>query len=224
MSDALLEAVRARDLAKVRAVLAGDPDAARAASPDGTSLVCLAVYQGQPEIAETVAAAKGYLDVFEAAALGRTARLRELIEDDRAQLRAVAPDGFFPLGLAAYFKHQDAVRLLLDMGADVHQAASNPTKVTALHAAVSSGQLEIVRWLVEAGADVNARQQIDYTPLMGAAANARLEILDLLLAHGADPSLKTTEGRTAADLAREHGHGEVADRLDALTTKRSGSQ
>ena len=42
--------------------------------------------------------------------------------------------------------------------------------LAALHAAVASNQPEIVRWLVEAGADVNARQQLDYTPLMGAAA------------------------------------------------------
>jgi uncharacterized protein len=224
MSAALIEAIRAKDLAKVRTVLAEDPGAARGTGPDGTSLVCLAVYHGQPDIAETVAAAKGDLDVFEAAALGRVARLRALIEDDRSQLRAVAPDGFFPLGLAAYFAQQEAVRLLLDMGADVHQTASNPTKVTALHAAVAADQPQIVRWLVEAGADVNARQQIDYTPLMGAAANARLEILDLLLAHGADPALETTESKTAAALAREHGHGEIADRLDALAARRPGSE
>lgn len=224
MSAALTDAIRAKDAAKARAVLADDPAAANGAAPDGTSLVCLAVYYGQPEIAETIAAVKESLDVFEAAVLGRTVRLRELIEDDRAQLRAVAADGFFPLGLAAYFKQQEAVRLLLDMGADVHQTAANPTKVTALHAAVSAGQQQIAQWLVEAGADINARQQLDYTPLMGAAANARLEILDLLLAHGADPSLKTTEGKSAADLARGHGHGDIADRLDALTAKRSGPQ
>ena len=216
MSAALIDVIKAKDAAKAREVLAGDPAAARGTAPDGTSLVCLAVYYGQPEIAEMVAAAKGDLDVFEAAALGRTVRLRELIEDDRSQLRAVAPDGFFPLGLAAYFRHQDAVRLLLDMGADVHQTASNPTKVTALHAAVAADHAQIAQWLVEAGADVDARQQIDFTPLMGAAANARMEILELLLAHGADPSLKTTEGKTAADLAREHGRGDIADRLDAL--------
>jgi uncharacterized protein len=222
MSEALVEAIRAKDAAKARAVLAEDPDAARGAAPDGTSLVCMAVYYGQPEIAETIAAVKDSLDVFEAAVLGRTVRLRGIIEDDRSQLRAVAPDGFFPLGLAAYFRQQEAVRLLLDMGADVHQTASNPTKVTALHAAVAGDHPEIVRWLLEAGADVNARQQIDYTPLMGAAANARMEIFELLLAHGADPSMKTTEGKTAADLAREHGHGDIAGRLDAVAAKRAG--
>ncbi len=213
MSAALIEAIKTKDVAAARAVLAADPASARGTSPEGASLVCLAVYYGQAAIAEAIAGAKGDLDVFEAACLGRTTRLRELIEADRSQLRAVAGDGFYPLGLAAYFKQQDAVRLLLDMGADVHQVAGNAAKVTALHAAVSANQTQIVEWLLDAGADVNARQQMDYTPLMGAAANARVEIIDLLLARGADRAMKTTDGKTAADLAREHGHAEVADRL-----------
>ena len=211
----LIDAIKAKDLDAAKAALAADPASARVASADGASPVCLAVYYGQREIAEAIAAVKGDLDVFEAATLGRTARLRELIEEDRSRLRAYAADGFYPLGLAAYFKHPDTVRMLLELGADVHQAANNPAKVQALHAAVSSNQPQIVRWLIEAGADVNARQQMDYTPLMGAAANARLDILEMLLAHGADPSLKTTDGKTAAQLAREHGHEEVAMRLEA---------
>lgn len=211
--NALIAAIKAKDLDAARAALGADPESAGRATPEGTSPICLAIYYGQPDIAEAIAAVKGSLDVFEAAVLGRTARLRELIEADRSQLTAVAADGFYPLGLAAYFKRPEAVRVLLDLGADVHQAAANATKVTALHAAVSSNQTQIVQWLVEAGADVNARQQIDYTPLMGAAANARVEILDLLLAHGADPSIKTTDGKSAADLAREHGHDAIAARL-----------
>lgn len=212
--NALITAIKAKDLDAARAALGADPESAGRATPEGTSPICLAIYYGQPDIAEAIAAVKGSLDVFEAAVLGRTARLRELIAADRSQLTAVAADGFYPLGLAAYFKHPDAVRVLLDLGADVHQAAANATKVTALHAAVSSNQTQIVQWLVEAGADVNARQQIDYTPLMGAAANARVEILDILLAHGADPSMKTTDGKSAADLAREHGHDAIAARLE----------
>ena len=212
----LIDAIRKKDLAAAQAALSADPSCARVPSAEGTSPVCLAVYHGQIEIAEAIAAAKGDLDVFEAAALGRTARVRALIEDDRSRIRAYAADGFYPLGLAAYFKHRDTVRLLLDLGADVHQAAANGAKVTALHAAVSSNQPEIARWLIDAGADVNARQQMDYTPLMGAAANARLDMIDMLLAHGADPAMKTTDGKSAADLAREHGHAEIAARLDAL--------
>ena len=212
----LTDAIKAKDLDAVRAAIAADPEAVRAASEGGPSPVCLAVYYGQAEIAEAVAAAKGNLDIFEAAALGRLDRVREILDASPSALGAVAGDGFHPLGLAAYFKQPPVVRLLLDRGADPNQAAANAAKVTALHAAVSSSQTDIARWLLDAGADVNARQQMDYTPLMGAAANARLDLMDLLLARGADPALATTDGKTAADLAREHGHEEVARRLDAL--------
>ena len=209
----LLDAIKARDLAAARDTLAADPSSAHGTSPDGTSLVCLAGYYGQPEIAEAIATAKGDLDIFEAAVLGRVDRLRELLDADPALLNAYAADGFYPLGLAAYFKQAAAVRLLLDRGADPNQAARNAAHVTALHAAVSSDQLKMVEWLLDAGADVNARQQSDYTPLMGAAANARTAIMELLLARGADAAMRTTEGRTAADLAREHGHDTIAVRL-----------
>jgi len=209
----LIDAITAKDTAAALAALEQDPAAARRPAADGTSPVCLAVYYGLREIAEAAAAAKGDLDVFEAACLGRVERLRELVAGDPSLATAWAADGFYPLGLAAYFQHPAAVRLLLDLGADVHQAAANPARVTALHAAVSANQPGIVEWLLDAGADPNARQQMDYTPLMGAAANARLDILDLLLARGADRAARTSDGKTAADLAREHGHIAVADRL-----------
>ena len=210
----LTDAIKARDLDAARAALAADPASAGSTPSGGPSPICLAVYHRQPEIAEAIAASKGDLDIFEAAVLGRADRVTALLDADPSIIHAVAGDGFPALGLAAYFKQPAVVRLLLDRGADPNQAAANAAKVAALHAAVSSNQVQIARWLLDAGADVNARQQMDYTPLMGAAANARAELLDLLLARGANPALVTTEGKTAADLAREHGHDEVARRLE----------
>ncbi|MEX2272231.1 MAG: ankyrin repeat domain-containing protein [Vicinamibacterales bacterium] len=222
MATALIDAIKAKDVDAARAARAADPASAGVATPDGTSPVCLAVYYGQPEIAEAIAAAKGDLDTFEAAVLGRVDRIAALLDADPGQANALARDGFPALGLAAYFKHPSAVRLLLDRGADPNQAAANAAKVTALHAAVSSNQPRIVEWLLEAGADVNARQQMDYTPLMGAAANARLDIMAMLLSRGADPTLKTTDGKTAADLAREHGHEEIARDLEQPAAEGQG--
>ena len=211
----LTDAIKAKDLAAARAALTADPASAADAAPGAPSPICLAIYYGQLEIAEAIAGVKGDLDIFEAAALGRADRVRVLLDGDASAAGALAGDGFHALGLAAYFKQPAIVRLLLDRGADPNQAAGNAAKVTALHAAVSSNQLQAAEWLLDAGADVNARQQMDYTPLMGAAANARAELLDLLLARGADPARSTTEGKTAADLAREHGHEDVARRLEA---------
>lgn len=209
----LIDAITAKDLDAARAALAADPASASVPSSQGTSPLCLAVYHGQPGIAAAIADAKGDLDIFEAAVLGQVDRVRALVEADPASMHAVAGDGFHPLGLAAYFKQPDVVRLLLDLGADPRQAAANAARVQAIHAAVSSNQPEVVAWLLDAGADVNARQQQDYTPLMGAAANDRQALVDLLLARGADPSLTTVDGKTAAVIAREHGHADLAARL-----------
>jgi uncharacterized protein len=49
--------------------------------------------------------------------------------------------------------------------------------------------------------------------LMGAASAGRADLVDLLLQRGADPSLVSEEGKTAADIAREHGHNDLARRL-----------
>jgi len=34
-----------------------------------------------------------------------------------------------------------------------------------------------------------------------------------LLKHGADPAIRNKDAKTAADIARERGHGEIAERL-----------
>jgi len=214
----LVDAIKARDLAAARAALADAPSSAGTPSPEGSAPICLAMYYRAPDIAEAIAAAKGDLDIFEAIVLGREDRVAALLDADPATARAVAADGFPTLGLASYMRQSGVARLLLDRGADPNQAAANPTKVAPLHSAVAADAADIVAMLLDAGADVNARQQMDYTPLMGAAANARLALLDLLLARGADPSLRTADGKTAADLAREHGHADIAARLDALAS------
>ena len=68
-----------------------------------------------------------------------------------------------------------------------------------LHTAAVFGQLEVVRALVEAGADVNARNNDGDTPLLVAAFFCRTEIVQHLLAHGADKSAKNNAGKTALD-------------------------
>jgi uncharacterized protein len=63
---------------------------------------------------------------------------------------------------------------------------------------------------------VNARQgtgQLGFTPLMEAAYNGQRDMVELLLAHGADPALRDDKGLTAADYARQNGHQALAERL-----------
>jgi len=150
--------------------------------------VLQAIYRGDREEAERLAAGRE-LDVFEASGLGRPDRLRKLLDDDPSLANAWANDGFQPLGLASFFGHADTARLLVERGAEVNSASQNPMKVMPLHSAAAAQdpdvRYEIVQLLLEAGADPNAHQQDDYTPLMEADQHGDERLRDLLVSHGA---------------------------------------
>jgi ankyrin repeat protein len=150
--------------------------------------VLQAIYRGDREEAERLAADKE-LDVFEASALGRTERVSELLDADPSLANSWADDGFQPLGLASFFGHPDAARLLVERGAEVNSASQNAMKVMPLHSAAAAQdpdvRYEIAKLLLEAGADPNARQQDEYTPLMAADQHRDERLRTLLVAHGA---------------------------------------
>jgi uncharacterized protein len=149
-----------------------------------------AIYRGDRDEAERLAAGKE-LDVFEASALGRTERVRELLDDDPGLANAWAEDGFQPLGLASFFGHPDVARALVDRGAEVNSASRNDMKVMPLHSAAATHdpavRYELAKLLLDAGADANARQQDEYTPLMAADQHGDTRLRELLLDRGATP-------------------------------------
>ena len=112
---------------------------------------------------------------------GKTGQEKVLLDPN-----AWSSDGFAPLHLASFFSRGDAVRLLLDRGADVGAVARNDMKVQPLHSAVAAQSTEIVAALLVAGADPNARQQDDFTPYMAAAQIDDPGLMRLLQDHGAE--------------------------------------
>src|SRR5919206_5316111 len=98
-----------------------------------------ALYRGDDERVGELLAANPQLNVFEAAAFGRTERLEELLVEDPDNANAYGDDGFQPLGLACFFGHVEAARLLLERGADPNSLARNEhIKAGPLHSAVAS--------------------------------------------------------------------------------------
>ena len=72
----------------------------------------------------------------------------------------------------------------------------------------------MTRLLLDKGANVNAKENKDgQTPLHRAATRGHANIVEILLARGADTNAKDHRGRTALDLAEDRGRTEVANLL-----------
>ncbi|XP_072019321.1 uncharacterized protein [Amphiura filiformis] len=103
---------------------------------------------------------------------------------------------------------QIVVKKLFHLG-DVNIRASQAGQ-TALMLAVSHGKLEMVKQLLEAGADVNIQDEDGSTALMCASEHGHLEIVKLLLAHPhCDATLMDNDGSTAFSIAMEAGHKDI---------------
>lgn len=119
-----------------------------------------------------------------------------------------------PLAAAAFLGHEDLVRYLLSVGAKCEPAGGlNPILIDA----VRSGNLEIVRMLVDAGADVNQVDNILETPLHSAVtSDENIELVRFLVREGSDISAKRLFDETPLDVAREEGATAIADELSKL--------
>ena len=213
MSQEFLDAATGGDVSKVKAMLADDPALARAKDENGVSAIMKATYYGKRDVVAALLESGVELDVFEAAATGRSERLVELIEKDPSLANAYSPDGFTPLGFAVFFAQPRIVETLLNTGADVNLPSRESMKVTPLASAAAAKQTEIARLLIAHGANVNARAASGHIPLHEAAGNGNVELVKLLIENGADLNARTDDGKTPLDFAIEYKRTEVIDLL-----------
>ncbi len=100
---------------------------------------------------------------------------------------------------------------LINVGANVNTSKYDETP---LHKSASKGHLEIARALIEAGADVKAKEKTDgMTPLHGSAKNEHLEVVKYLIEKGADVNAKDKWGRTPIHWSAQKGNLEVVKYL-----------
>ena len=180
VTEELFEAVRKGDLEKVQAEVSARPELANCRNESGASLVLFAIYNGRPDIARFLRKAGAEIGIFEAAALGDLARIDELVAADGTALNSFSPDGFQPLGLACFFKHEMTAQYLIEKGADPSSPSRNDQKVTALHSAAASGSRGLVELLLQSGADTSAKTEKGETPADIARARGFAQIAELL--------------------------------------------
>jgi ankyrin repeat protein len=181
--------------------------------------------------------ASGWLTPLILAAREGHLELAEVLLDAAAGVDAAAGDGKTALALAIYNGNYDVASLLVDRGADVN--IPDAQRFTPLFWAVDRRNMEtapnfpwmvtadampLIRKLLDGGADPNALVNntprarmregspriVFATALMRAAFAADLELVELLLDHGADASVVSRDGETvlsaAAGLAFIHGY------------------
>jgi ankyrin repeat protein len=160
-----------------------------------------ALYQGDEQRARELLPPDERLTVFEAAAFGRLDALRRILDDDPQQACAFSDDGFTAVHLAIFGGQEEALRLLLERGADPNAlATSEIAKVPPLGTAAFVRSTELARVLLDAGADPNVQGEGGFTALHAAAQNGDEELEGLLLERGADPELAADDGRRPRDL------------------------
>jgi ankyrin repeat protein len=121
--------------------------------------------------------------------------IRGLLEQG-AYVDQIDQQGIWPLFLAAQNGHAEAVRALLDGGADANKATAD-NGWTPLIWAAENGHAAVVRMLLDGGADANkARTDAGWTPLLMAAQTGHAEVVRMLLDGGADANKASTDNGT----------------------------
>jgi ankyrin repeat protein len=118
-----------------------------------------------------------------------------LLNQPKLDPRARGFNGGTALISSAWRDQKDAVRRLLELGADAN--AQDNHGDAPLHGAAQSGSVEVIDILVDKGADPNLKNHQGGTPLMWAVVFGHEDAARRLLERGADPSLKDNYGNTA---------------------------
>jgi uncharacterized protein len=163
----------------------------------GATALTWAVLGGFREVVDVLIEAGARPELREAVLLGDPGQTERWLQTGRD------PDTLLPYDetlLMAAAERGDAgvARVLVAHGASLHYA-----KRSVLATAAESGHLEVVRLLLDAGAEVNRESEAEEgrTALMAAALEDRIEVVRFLLERGADAEKRDYLGQTAEDIA-----------------------
>lgn len=124
-----------------------------------------------------------------------------------------SPDNAAVVAVASRGNRLDIVRCLVEAGAPINTPSTSCHWDNALVAGVINGNVEMVAYLLEHGADPAGHDDLGTTALHMAARKGNIQVVEMLLRHGADVNQRDDYGQTALMLACREGKKEAVEFL-----------
>lgn len=170
----------------------------------------------RPDLLNKPDKSNGFMPLHWAVIADRTNLVYWLLEKG-ARVDAADPQGMTPMHKAAVFNRVACAEILVAKGANVSAFARKygALYLAPIHLAAEEGKTDMVRFLLEHGADVNTPTEgaNRITPLHMAAAKGRAAVVEELIAAGADINAKDFARKTPLTWAVESDEGAIADIL-----------
>lgn len=139
-------------------------------------------------------------DIYDACRKGNLELIKQLSKVNPDTINTPNKSGYTPLIIAGYRNQLEAVKVLLDLGANVNAVSEDGTVLTA---ACYKSNTALVKILLERHADVNVKNNAGTTPLMFAIMAENEEIVKLLIENKADTQTMDNSRKSTVDFAKD---------------------